>query len=407
MKKRITSLLIAGLVLISVSGCGSGKQQDVSEVKAYPVKVTEVHGQEHNSFLEYDGLTGGSEVRPLSFKSPGLIGKIYVIKGQKISKGQKLIDLDTSDLSLAVKASGAQMDAAKAQYNKAVNGAQKEDINKAQIAAQNAQDTYNYCLDLYNKTKILADNNAATAQDLKDIKIKLDSAVASLNAAKQTLKQVKDGARQEDKSSLKSQYEMAEADYQSKVSMLNDAQMKADQDGYVVDVPVKERELIPAGTPVVLVRSDKQVVTVGLSEDDVKKVSIGQTASVTIDGITTIGRIRNVVQMADKQSGTYSTEIELIKPLDNSKYYIGEVAKVKINSGKSDGILIPINCVENDGEDYVYIMQNGHAVRKSIILGDAYEDKVSITGLSDGDKLIVEGMDNIKAGYKVNAEKEN
>ena len=35
----------------------------------------------------------------------------------------------------------------------------------------------------------------------------------------------------------------------------------------------------------------------------------------------------NIVQMADKQSGTYSAEIKLLNPIDNSKFYIGQSCK--------------------------------------------------------------------------------
>ena len=42
----------------------------------------------------------------------------------------------------------------------------------------------------------------------------------------------------------------------------------------------------------------------------------------------------NIVQMADKQSGTYSAEIKLSNPIDNSKFYIGQTAKVYINMVK-------------------------------------------------------------------------
>lgn len=63
--------------------------------------------------------------------------------------------------------------------------------------------------------------------------------------------------------------------------------------------------------------------------------------------------------------------------------------------------MIPISSILNDGEDYVYVVENGRAVRKNITLGDAHEDKVSVEGLKAGDKLVIEGMKEIKAGYRV------
>ena len=106
--------------------------------------------------------------------------------------------------------------------------------------------------------------------------------------------------------------------------------------------------------------------------------------------------------MADSTSGTYSTEIKLSTPIDNSKYYVGETAVVYIDMGESNAISIPISSILNDGEDYVYVIENGHAVKKNITLGDTTdEDRVSVEGLKDGDKLVIEVMKNLKSGYKV------
>lgn len=116
----------------------------------------------------------------------------------------------------------------------------------------------------------------------------------------------------------------AKANYDSKVNLAYDASLIADEDGYVVDVLCKEAEIQAAGYPVILIRSENQVVTVGLSDSDVKKVQLGTKAQVKIDDTTNDGEIINIVQMADKQSGTYSAEIKLLNPIDNSKFYIGQ-----------------------------------------------------------------------------------
>lgn len=113
-----------------------------------------------------------------------------------------MVDLDKSDLNFAMEAAKSQMDAASAQYNKAVNGAQAEDINKAEIAMKNAQDNYDYCKNVYDKNINLYEIQAITKQQVDDLKIKLDSSESVLNASKQTLQQVQNGTRDEDKQAL-------------------------------------------------------------------------------------------------------------------------------------------------------------------------------------------------------------
>jgi multidrug efflux pump subunit AcrA (membrane-fusion protein) len=156
-----------------------------------------------------------------------------------------------------------------------------------------------------------------------------------------------------------------------------------------------------AGNPVVLLRSENQVVTIGLSSDDVKKVKTGTKAQVKINNNKVDGEIINIVQMSDKASGTYSAETKLLNPIDNSTFYIGDTVKVYVSVGDKNSIWIPISSILNDGEDYVYIVENGHATRKNVTLGATNEGKVAVEGLKPNDKLIIEGMKNIKAGYSI------
>lgn len=403
MNKKILIGCLVFLNLIILSGCSS-KSDSKADIKTYPVKTLELGEESHPSSLEYEGLTGGSEVRKLSFKSSAKISKIYVSKGQHVKKGDSLVDLDKTDLNFAMEGAKAQMDAASAQYNKVVNGAQAEDINKAEIAVKNAEDNCNYCKDLYDKNVALYEMKAVTQQQVNDVKNKLDSSESALNAAKETLLQLQNGTREEDKQALLAQLNTAKANYDSKVNLVQDASLKADEDGYIVDVLFKEGEMQSAGYPAILVRSEEQVVTVGLSDEDVKKVQIGTKAQIKIDDISTDGEVINIVQMPDKQSGTFSAEIKLLNPIDNSKFYIGQSVKVKINNGKKSGVWIPINSILNDGEDYVYVVEDNRAVRKNITLGQTNENEVCVEGLKNGDKLVSEGMKNIKAGYQVSVE---
>lgn len=401
MKKKFLSICSIFISALILGGCGGKSAAQKSDVKSYPVKTLEVKNENYPISLDYQGITGGSEVKKLSFKSSAKVSKIYVSKGQHVKKGDALVELDKSDLSFAMEASKSQMNAASAQYDKAVNGAQQEDVNKAEIAVKNAEDNYNYSKDLYEKNLKLYETGAVAKQQLDSVKLQADSSESALNSAKQTLQQLQNGSREEDKQALLGQLNTSKANYDSKMNLLQDSSMVADSDGYVVDVLCKEGEMQPAGNPVILFRNEKQVITVGLSEDDVKKVQLGTKAQVKVSDFQGDGEIINIVQMADKQSGTYGAEIQLSKTIDNSKFYIGETAKVYINIGEKNTIWIPISCILNDGEDYVYVAENGHAVRKNITLGETHEDKVAVEGLKSGDKIVIEGMKNIKAGYQV------
>ena len=72
-----------------------------------------------------------------------------------------------------------------------------------------------------------------------------------------------------------------------------------------------------------------------------------------------------------------------------------------ITAGEETGIWLPVRCVLNDGEDYVFVAENGRARRKNIKLGRMLEDKVCVEGLEAGEWLITEGFKSVKDGYGV------
>ncbi|MDY0155053.1 MAG: HlyD family secretion protein, partial [Prevotella sp.] len=69
------------------------------------------------------------------------------------------------------------------------------------------------------------------------------------------------------------------------------------------------------------------------------------------------------------------------------------------------GIIIPFKSVQMDDNNryYVWVVKNGVARRKSISICDENENGINVTGgLSTGEELIVEGMQKISDGSRVN-----
>ena len=77
MKKKIIAICLVLLNLVILSGCSS-ETDTKADVKTYPVKTVELQDKSYPISLEYEGLTGGSEVRKLSFKSSAKVSKIIL-----------------------------------------------------------------------------------------------------------------------------------------------------------------------------------------------------------------------------------------------------------------------------------------------------------------------------------------
>ncbi|WP_066504549.1 efflux RND transporter periplasmic adaptor subunit [Abyssisolibacter fermentans] len=397
--KRILSLLIIATILLS--GCSNNKEQSIKE-KIIPVNVVQIKEESHINSIDYVGILEAKETKKYSFKTGGKISNIYVEEGKKIKNGTKIAELDKQDLNFQLKASKAQMEAAKAQYDKAVNGASEEAINKARLNVENAQKAYDYTLKVYNDLTKLFEQGAISKKQLDDAKLKLDSSEIQFKQSEEILSETENGSREEDKKIALSQYEAAKIQYEANKNLLDDAVLVSDIDGYIVSVLNRSGEIVGAGYPIAIVSTDNAVVNVGLTQKDVKKLKISSQAIITADDTEFNGEVINIDKIPDSKSRTYNVEISLKEDLDDREFNIGSIVKVSINIGEHSGIWIPIQVIRNDGEDYVYIVQDGRAVRKNIQIKTIYEDKVLVQGLNVKDQLVVEGMKNLKAGYKVN-----
>src|SRR3954469_5253587 len=84
------------------------------------------------------GHVEATEVR-LSSKVAGHVEKIAVEEGDKVTTGQEIASLDTTDARLALRAAQAERAQAEAERRLRVAGARQEDVAEARAQAQRAE----------------------------------------------------------------------------------------------------------------------------------------------------------------------------------------------------------------------------------------------------------------------------
>ncbi len=203
--------------------------------------------------------------------------------------------------------------------------------------------------------------------------------------------------------SQNSEYEALKGNYNTAVNSLEQAEknlqdstLYADSDGYVMEIPFHEGEIVGAGYPAVILKSNQKVVTIGVSADDISKVS--QDSKVLIDGTIEAG-IDKIGQYPDEKTRSYPVDVAF----DSDAYVIGDMVSVKVITDKKNGCFVPIQSLINiDGLDYVYIVnENGILSRHQVILDSFIQDMVQIEGLEAGTLVVSEGVKNVKENDQV------
>ena len=147
-------------------------------------------------------------------------------------------------------------------------------------------------------------------------------------------------------------------------------------------------------------------VKVSIPEKEISSIKPGTTSSISIEAIGDKSLEGGAIEkgvVADALTHTYDIRIALPNP--DGDILPGMVAKVAL-SGQAgqQGMYLPIRAVQQsaDGNLFVWTMADGKAHRSNVSVGETIGDRIQIlSGLSEGDRVIVEGYQKVSEGTRV------
>lgn len=166
------------------------------------------------------------------------------------------------------------------------------------------------------------------------------------------------------------------------------------------------------GSPIYVVEQITPVkLYVGISEMDYTRVKKNDTVTLTADalpGKTFTGRIARIYPTIDAATHTFTAEVNVA----NSDRLLrpGMYARVTVNFGSNHSIVVPDDCVvkqQGSGVRSVFVLQNDNTVKEVVVtLGRHFGTEYEIlSGIAEGDNVVVKGQASLKNGSKVNVQK--
>lgn len=322
--------------------------QDSSEINSKFLIPVSVKVMEPVSFRHYIDVTGTIQAENDAFISPeinGQINKIHVKEGQRVHKGQLMVTLNTDVTNQMIKEVETGLELA---------------------------------IKLFEKQEELWEQ-------------KIGSEIQYLQA--------------------KNSKEQAEARLQTLQAQLEMARIKAPFGGIVESIMLREGEMAAPGMQLLqLVSLKKLKLYADLSEKYIGNVRKGDVVIVEfpdLEGLRMNAPIHRVGNIIDERNRTFSIEIKL----DNT----GEILKpnlytiVRINDYKTDNALVvPSIVIKQDIRgNYLYVVESASpefkAKKKYVDPGlSSQGETMIIGGISEGDKVIVDGFSQVSDGVEVN-----
>jgi RND family efflux transporter MFP subunit len=208
---------------------------------------------------------------------------------------------------------------------------------------------------------------------------------------------------------LRTQASVAEAQFKSAQFNLGHSVITAPRDGVVLRTLVEERELVPAGTPVLVFgESDRGfVVRAALADREIVNVKLGDKGEIRMDafpGQPMPGTIVEVASAADPRSGMFPVEVQFDSP--PPRLVSGLVARLRLTptSDAQPLTYVPMAAlVEGDGDRAsVFVIDDGKAVKRNVQVAFITADSIALeSGLRSGETVITDGALFLEDGESV------
>ena len=187
----------------------------------------------------------------LSAKIPTRIKTFNVIEGTSVKKGQLLATLESPEIVAKMQQALAAQEAAKAQKDKAVNGARVEEIRAAKSVLEKATAAANVMNKTYNRIHNLFKDGLVSQQQKDEVFAKKQAALSDQIAAQNMYQMALNGARKEDVTAAKALLKRADGAVNEVEDYSNERYIVSPINAEVINFLPEEGELISAGYPVV------------------------------------------------------------------------------------------------------------------------------------------------------------
>lgn len=351
------TLLLLVLAAGMIASCRpkTTKSETATTSGAAPVKVFRVEKRRISEKLSYTGTIEARQKITITPDVGGRIARIYVNEGDRVVKGQLLAEMDVESIKLQLEQAEAALAVAQANYaNAKTNWERMERLYKEKAVSDQQ----------YEQVRLAHD--AAKAQ--------LEQAQAAVNIAKHTL---------------------------------NVSIMRAPFDGVIASKNAEVGDVInpmmgsfsSASGVLTLVDFSRVKIRADLSASDIQRVAKGQTAILrtpSLPGREFKGTVTVVNMAADPQTKKFGIEVMINNPdLLLRPGTFGEVI-LEVQTHENAFVVPQKAILENR---YVFVVQEGKAVRKNVTLGIQNTTMVEITsGLSEGDLVVAEGNFGLEDG---------
>ncbi|MBE3592474.1 MAG: efflux RND transporter periplasmic adaptor subunit [Thermoanaerobacter sp.] len=386
MKNSVKTFLIVLVILaIVASTVYAISMKNKNSASTVEVNAAKVEKGDIVSLFSTTGVVESKSKQEYYILSPTKVLKVYVSVGDNVKKGDKLLELETQDLSTQYQIAQKQLEIAQMQLD-ALKNLKEKQSQQSQFAAQIPNTSLPQQLPSGESTVQQPSTSQIQTSSLSlDDQIKLQQ--KQVEIAELNLKNIKQNMYKQQK------YVIAEFD------------------GTVTIVNAKDNSYFTSSQfPAIAVEDLNNLqIALDINPYDAVNLKEGQKAYILFADKTFEGVVSKVSPTATKvitQTGgdnVVKVYVDLLNNDGTIKPGFNVDVDIKIGE-KKDTIKVPSEAIVSDknGNEFVYVVENGIAKQKKVKTGLVSELETEvISGVNIGEKVILNPTSSIEDGTKV------
>jgi HlyD family secretion protein len=337
------------------------------------------------------------------------IRQLHVRKGDNVSAGQVLADLEDRDLVAQRDEAAAGVVDAEASLQKTSSGTLPADVERARGEVAKAEASLNQAQKIYDRRRELFAQGAIPNRDLLISETELSQAKTAHEVAIKSLDLLLNQSRDQDIRIAQSRRDQAKARLSLFNAQLQFTKIQCPFDGTIVEQFMYAGDMAKPDAPIFTVMDlSVAIARAQVPEERAGAVRIGQACSFTpADSPTSTyeGKSSVVNRAVDPARRTIEVWCEIPRP--GSALRAGAFGNATIITGTAPkSVLVPLPAVqfqEGTRNGFVMVIDEKHAARKrEVETGEIANNMVQIIkGLNPGELVIVEGGYGLPDGTEV------
>ena len=390
-------------------------------ISAAPVRVETGAPSAGESVLSASGYVVAHHKIAVGAKVMGRVAWIGVEKGDAVQQGQVLVRLEASEFVAQVNQAKANLAAAQAQLDRLRTGSRPEEKLKDKAAVMQAEANLKNAEAEYQRTESLFRSGVASKAEYDRALAQRDSAVASVQAARQSSTMTDIGPRKEDISAAEAEVRQMKAALDYANTQLAATEIKAPVTGTVLERIVERGEMVSpsafggsgARTSVVdLADLTDLQVELDISQTDFARLTPSQRAEIIPEAYPNLrftGFIAEIAPEANRAKSTVQVKVKVENPNEQLRPEMNARVNFlsdKVPSGDSKTVarvLVPkAAVVKKDNSAFVFVVKGNKVEQRTIRTGDESGDAyVVLDGLSGNESVAVTEVDKLRDGSRV------